>query len=249
MEIFDSEIASIDFCQDTRLIRTTWKKVEGSEDFMSTILTVMDYYRLLLPKKTLWDHRNFDFQIPPDLQLWTEENINIPAARLKIFEKICFIVSKDTMSQISVMQIFDETLSEHYPRYFVDEGESLQWLYSPSNVKESVSSEPPTVMIDRINGKIRFSIDVETEEFDKYLNLFNKLLNAGLLSVDHAQLFLTLTAREITILKLLLNGKNPDYISDSLSISPHTVKTHRKNIYRKLHCNSISDLLKYSTIV
>src|SRR5690606_32431717 len=121
MEIFDSEIAAIDFQKDTGLICTTWKKVERSEDFMSTILTVMDYYRLLLPTKTLWDHRNFDFQIPPELQIWTEENINIPSARLNVFDKICFIVSKDTMSQMSVMQIFDESAIKYVPRYFVDE--------------------------------------------------------------------------------------------------------------------------------
>lgn len=92
MEIFSSKIASIDFCQQTNLIRTTWNKVERAEDFMSIILTVMDYYQSLSPTKTLWDHRGFDFQISPELQIWTDENINIPASRLNVFDKICFIL-------------------------------------------------------------------------------------------------------------------------------------------------------------
>ena len=248
MEVFNSEIATIDYFEETELIRTSWKKCGGAEDFMPMISTVMDFYELLLPKRTLWDHRHFNFQIPPDLQQWTDETINIPATRLNVFEKISFIVSQDVLSQMSVMEIFDETTSEFMPRYFVDEGESLEWLNKPRKEKEIILKDPPTIIIDRVNDKIKLSIEIETEEFDEYLHLFDKLWKARALSVETAQRLLTLTTRERTILKLLLKAKKIDAIADMLSISPHTVTTHRKNIYRKLECNTREDLMRYNII-
>src|SRR5690606_42099474 len=58
-------------------------------------------------------------------------------------------------SQMSVMEIFDETTSEFMPRYFVDEAESLEWLNTPRKRKEIAQSEPPTILIDRVNDKIK----------------------------------------------------------------------------------------------
>ena len=248
MEVFNSEIATIDYFEETELIRTSWKKCGGGRRFYAGNFYSHGIYGLLLPKRTLWDHRHFDFQIPPDLQKWTDETINIPATRLNVFEKISFIVSQDVLSQMSVMEIFDETTSEFMPRYFVDDGESLEWLNTPSKKKEITRAEPPTIVIDRVNDKIKLSIEIETEEFDEYLHLFDKLWKARALSIETAQRLLTLTTRERTILKLLMKAKKIDAIADMLSISPHTVTTHRKNIYRKLACNSREDLMRYNLI-
>lgn len=249
MELFNSNIASIDYFEDINLIRTSWKKCENSEDFMLIIKQVMEFYELLLPRKTLWNHTQFDLNISPDLQEWTEKTINIPSQRLNVFEKISFVVSKDTMSQMSVMQIFDDSACEFIPRYFIDEGESIAWLTQPLKKKTILPEEPPLLIVDRINDKIRLSIEIETDEFDEYLRLFDKLWKKRTLSLEAAQRLLTLTVRERTILKLIVQGKNNDFISDVLSISPHTVKTHRKNIYRKLACNRMEDLMKYTILI
>lgn len=249
MELFNSNIASIDYFEDINLIRTSWKKCENSEDFMPIIKQVMEFYELLLPRKTLWNHTQFDLNISPDLQEWTEKTINIPSQRLNVFEKISFVVSKDTMSQMSVMQIFDDSACEFIPRYFIDEGESIAWLTQPLKKKTILPEEPPLLIVDRINDKIRLSIEIETDEFDEYLRLFDKLWKKRTLSLEAAQRLLSLTVRERTILKLIVQGKNNDFISDVLSISPHTVKTHRKNIYRKLACNRMEDLMKYTILI
>lgn len=51
-----------------------------------------------------------------------------------------------------------------------------------------------------------------------------------------------LTAREEEICHLLLAGCASDAIAIRLSISRHTVKDHRKNIFRKLHITSLAEL-------
>ena len=51
-----------------------------------------------------------------------------------------------------------------------------------------------------------------------------------------------LTAREVEICELLLQGCSSDAIALRLSLSRHTVKDHRKNIFRKLAITSLAEL-------
>jgi DNA-binding NarL/FixJ family response regulator len=53
-----------------------------------------------------------------------------------------------------------------------------------------------------------------------------------------------LSSRESTVLKLLMQGKTYAVIADELFISGETVKTHLKNIYRKLNVNTKAEAVK-----
>lgn len=50
------------------------------------------------------------------------------------------------------------------------------------------------------------------------------------------------SSRELTVLKLLLNGKTSREISEELFISLHTVNSHRKNIFSKSGCKTLIEL-------
>ena len=52
--------------------------------------------------------------------------------------------------------------------------------------------------------------------------------------------------REIEIIQLLCEGHNSQQIADLLFISDHTVKTHRKNILRKLNLHSTAQLVQFA---
>jgi len=58
----------------------------------------------------------------------------------------------------------------------------------------------------------------------------------------------SLTERETEILKLVALGNASKEIADKLSISTHTVITHRKNITEKLGIKSISGLTVYAIL-
>jgi LuxR family transcriptional regulator of csgAB operon len=47
-----------------------------------------------------------------------------------------------------------------------------------------------------------------------------------------------LTRKEMTVLQALAQGLSNDHIADKLSVSPHTVKTHLYNAYRKIGCTN-----------
>ena len=48
----------------------------------------------------------------------------------------------------------------------------------------------------------------------------------------------SLTSREKEILLMVASGHNSRVISNKLSISSHTVKSHINNIYGKIHVNN-----------
>jgi DNA-binding CsgD family transcriptional regulator len=52
-----------------------------------------------------------------------------------------------------------------------------------------------------------------------------------------------LTSREKEIIKLLSHGKNFNEMASILSLSPHTVNTHKRNILRKSKCNNTTELV------
>jgi len=55
-----------------------------------------------------------------------------------------------------------------------------------------------------------------------------------------------LTTRERELLQLLAEGKNNKEVAASLNLSPHTVETHRSNIFQKLNLHSSAELILYA---
>ncbi len=55
-----------------------------------------------------------------------------------------------------------------------------------------------------------------------------------------------LTRRELEIIEKLARGESSQEIAEQLFLSPHTVETHRKNIFRKLEINNIADLVRFA---
>ena len=54
-----------------------------------------------------------------------------------------------------------------------------------------------------------------------------------------------LTKREVAVLKLTFRGKRNNDIAESLSITVHGVKFHKKNIYRKCGGNTVGDIFRF----
>lgn len=54
-----------------------------------------------------------------------------------------------------------------------------------------------------------------------------------------------LSERELEIIKLITEGKTSSEIAELLFISEATVKTHRKNIFKKLKIHNTSELLNF----
>jgi len=79
---------------------------------------------------------------------------------------------------------------------------------------------------------------------EKYLSpkMSNMLVSLALGKVEDD----ILSTREKEILKMLAEGKNAHEIAESLYISVFTVRRHRHNIMKKLHIQTMADLVKYA---
>lgn len=81
---------------------------------------------------------------------------------------------------------------------------------------------------------------------DHLISRVNKTLDQDQYIRNNYRRFAELTTREKEIITLLANGKSSNEIADMLFISSHTVSTHRKNIIRKIECDSFADLLRFA---
>lgn len=92
-------------------------------------------------------------------------------------------------------------------------------------------------------GKIKDAIrDVRNGGAAMSPSIAAKILNMFLRYSQPKQEY-GLTAREKEILQLLVEGLNKKRIADKLFISLHTIDTHLKNIYSKLHVHSQIDVI------
>lgn len=58
--------------------------------------------------------------------------------------------------------------------------------------------------------------------------------------------FQVLAPRERQVLQMIAEGRTSAEIGERLSLSPHTVDTHRRNLMRKLNLHNIADLTRYA---
>jgi DNA-binding NarL/FixJ family response regulator len=100
---------------------------------------------------------------------------------------------------------------------------------------KSSSKEEILEAINKVySGSKYFSSEVTTTILEQ-----NLLINKKKISFD-------LTKREKEILKLIASGFSNSDISKNLFLSIATVKTHRKNLMRKLDINNSITLVKYA---
>jgi DNA-binding NarL/FixJ family response regulator len=74
--------------------------------------------------------------------------------------------------------------------------------------------------------------------------VLNGYLGKGLRASDDESLWIT--AREREIVQLLAEGKRSSEVAAVLNLSLKTIETHRSNILRKLHCHSVTELVRYA---
>lgn len=74
------------------------------------------------------------------------------------------------------------------------------------------------------------------------LNKGNRYISKQVLHIV-SDLNLDLTGRELQILHLILQGLSRSSIAEQLDVSAETIKTHRRNLMRKLEVNNVTQLV------
>lgn len=80
----------------------------------------------------------------------------------------------------------------------------------------------------------------------KYLKTNVAPLFEELIDIVDFQQIAALSEQEKKIIRLTAQGLTEQEMADNLFISKHTVHTHKKNIFRKLHLHTNADLVKFA---
>ena len=97
-----------------------------------------------------------------------------------------------------------------------------------------------------LNDDLYFNVSNFMDEMGNIGKLFTSIFSPLQGNQDLWLQLQSLTKQEKIILKLLAKGNSNKMVSDLLCISIHTVQSHRKNIYKKLSVNTITELVNYN---
>lgn len=97
------------------------------------------------------------------------------------------------------------------------------------------------------NDELLKALDALYDHSDFYVSdeLKNRKKQNGQMRDDFVEK-MRLTKREVEIIRLIAKGKQNEDIAEQLFLSFHTVKTHRKNILKKLTLNNTADLVRFA---
>ncbi|MCC9168141.1 response regulator transcription factor [Pontibacter harenae] len=98
----------------------------------------------------------------------------------------------------------------------------------------------------RFSDDLTISITQPLDELGSVYRQLEKVLEENVYLKKNFKKFSALTRREKEIMRLISQGRTSAQIAEQLFLSPHTVITHRKNIWQKLEIRSYAELLKFS---
>lgn len=204
-------------------------------------------------KRMIMDQEQFCYTIPFEIFTWLEDEFNVPVYRSGV-QDLAFVLARDSNMQSAVMNFFDKADSVFNPKFFSDQQQAIDWI--TANNKEKIIIElnsPPeayepcieiSLNPDKSKAIIQLELPIDSLPYSLHA-LKQHMDKMNFMRVNWTK-FSSLTKREEIILKLLVKGFQNQEIADKLYISKMTVKTHRRNIIKKLDAKNLIDLYKYA---
>lgn len=134
---------------------------------------------------------------------------------------------------------------------------SYSWNYRIKNAKGkyvTIIQNTTPLQFDEFNKPViglahytvlDYGLDIDICASAKYLNDKNEYETLFYKNVSNTNLLDLISNRERDIIRLLITKKSSQQIGESLNISKHTVDTHRRNILKKLHLTSTTEITNY----
>ena len=240
----------------SRLI-STWKSNPPNDlAYRKELLEHLHIAENIKPCQIMWLLENLAFKVDDVTKKWVDENISAPIFSAGFvgknhdgFDQVAFVVGKDVLAYIEVMDIFQESSSIGFvPKYFATEKEATNWLNEESIEKDGkTENQSMSVTFKGIddNGKVVFEFKDQVSKFDSTVHLFKTIIEQNYFMKNNVDKYSSLTKREKVTLKFIVIGYTNQQISEEMNVSFHTIRTHRNRIWKKLDITQIRDCLKY----
>lgn len=243
MIISQSAFLTINYEKKNSLFVMLWTASPNDiADFKKEMLLYTEYYKKHKPKYALWLQHNFSLITGKQTSQWIETYVNVPCIKAGN-QKCAFVVSKDVMAHISVIDAVDENQSPIIPQHFISEDSARQWLFEIT--PEVPIKHRQKVTFEGIDDEGNMLIKIPPTNIKAALKALNKHLKHDSFVAAHEEKYNTLTKREKEVLSFVANGETHPEISKKLYISTFTVSTHWRNIKKKLVIKKSVDALVF----
>lgn len=155
-------------------------------------------------------------------------------------EHIDIVLLDISLSGESGLDLLEELTQKHPEVKFImlTMHEEIQY------VKESLRKGAQGYLLKESGEKELFEAIYDVQQGKKYFkNKISDLLINDISAPSQNQL---LTDRELTIVRMVADGKITKEIADKLNISVRTVETHRSKIMKKLKVSNASEMIRYA---
>jgi DNA-binding CsgD family transcriptional regulator len=130
----------------------------------------------------------------------------------------------------------DETVN-YYQQVRRPETEEWQWYMSSTRIFFRDDENKPILTI---------TVSIPVDETHSLTMKVDRLMKENTFLRENKHLFAKLTQREIEVLKRIAKGMSSQEIAEELFIAEDTIKTHRRNIKRKIQVNNQYDLVLFA---
>lgn len=212
--------------------------------FKNEMIIYTNLYKEYKPSYTLWLQQNFTLQLNDEVNIWIEEIVNIPCFEYGN-KKAAFVVGKDILAHLTVIDSFEKKKSVIKPVHFATEENARNWLKESINLVENdLKTEITFEGIDE-NGNLIIVVKKSQKSVANTIKLLRDIIEENKFIKNNIDKYSSLTKREREILKLRATGITYKDISKQIFLSPYTVQTHFRNIKKKLNINSFNDIIRF----
>lgn len=245
-KVYSGKYLTIHYDPKMDLFHQKWLNSDNMtlSDFKSEMLKYTECYREYKPKNTLWDQQGFTLILKPEDHLWIEENVNIPCKEYGN-EKCAFVVGKDVLAHLTVMDSFEEPQSCIVPKHFSSIADAHSWIYN-SGENQSNFNNVNIEFIGSKDGLTKFKLTSNSKDAQSLLTKLKKIQHEYEFHKKNAPKFYTLTKEEKEIFIKYSKGKTISQIAVESNTSDQTVRTLWESIQRKLDINSMEDIQNFA---
>ena len=257
MEVYNGPHLVIIHEQENSRLINTWKSNPPDDlEYRKELIEHRRIVEKIKPSQVLWIIENLTFKVGEVTKKWIDENISEPIFKAGIiaknqdgFDQIAFVVGHDVLAYIEVIDIFNEkSISGFKPKHFATEIEAKTWLSEEFIIKDATKNDQEIEIsfkgTDK-NGKAIYELKEQTSNIDNTLNSFKTIIEQNNFIKNNFEKYSSLTPREKETCKFIIKGNTNKQISVKMNISPHTIRTNRNKIWKKLDIKHFRDCLKY----
>tara|TARA_R110000772_G_scaffold202935_1_gene313185 strand:+ start:267 stop:1055 length:789 start_codon:yes stop_codon:yes gene_type:complete len=247
--------------QDTNRFINSWKSSPTTvEVFKNEMLEYHSALERLNPTQIIWLQQNYTFSIDAETKLWVEEKIMIPRFKagcisqsIDGFHHIAFVVGRDVLAHIKVMSVFEgKSRNVFKPKHFATEKDARNWLDREIlDIVDDGETRKQEITFKGIDtdGKAIIEIKKSASEIGRTIKSLKTILEENDFIKNNIEKYSSLSKREKETLKFVVKGYTNEQISEQMSISSNTVRTHRNRIWKKLDIRQFSDCLRYRCLI